>query len=145
MEKIKIFEEIMGKSQQLVVASSMNDQSNLRLMRFFYREGTIYLTTVKESPKVKEFENPKVSFTTLLTDQGVIKVPAGLIKKSQLSAEELLQMFHEYGPTKDPLLDEKASELIVYELSFKEALMTTKSGLHIVTKNDLLKEKRTSK
>lgn len=137
MEKKEIFTKIMEETPQIALASSRGDQSDVRLLVGIYKNARIYISTIKDSPKTVEFENPKVSLTTLLTETGVARVRKACIRESELSPVDLLEDFSKKSPGYEKTLEKMGDKLVIYEITFDQVEMTTKEGLLVLKGEEL--------
>ena len=65
MELKQQFEQVMGSSVNMALATCVNDKPNVRIVTFAYdknRAGKLYFSTFKGNQKIAEFaQNPNVS------------------------------------------------------------------------------------
>lgn len=128
MDFFKEFNRLMVSTDNMALATSVDNIPNVRIINFYYdsKKGIVYFSTVKFNPKVNEFsKNNKVAFTTVPAEGNEhIRVNDGIVKKSNFSIfdlkDDLIGKYPDYGT-----IIEEAGEIIdIYEIHFKEANVT---------------------
>ena len=92
---IENFEKMMKEQPTLVIATSVQDTPNVRIVNFIYiqEDKKIYFTSFKDNKKIEEFEkNPKIAFTTIPTIDTEHVRGKGLVSKSKLSIANLSEV-----------------------------------------------------
>ncbi len=126
MKKLEDFKKIMKAQTTVALATSMNQQPNVRIVNFITRENKpdiIYFATFKGNTKEKEFEhNDKVAFTTIPNEMiAHIKVSSGTVIKSDLSIHDLAGDFVSKIPDYKDIIEFGAEALVIYEVHFSKA------------------------
>lgn len=128
MELIQEFKEIMGASTHLALATSKDNKPNVRIMSYFYDhdKGIVYVSTFKQSAKTAEFaDNAAVAFTTIPHEANrLARVSEATVNKSEQTAYDLKAGFTKNNPNFENTLKEIGHMFEVYEIRFKEALVT---------------------
>ena len=128
METMKIYHEVMASSELIALATSINNQPNVRVVNFISSKesGKIYFASFKDNQKVKEFKaNDTVAFTTIpFSNTGHVRVHHCKVKLSNKSIYDLEDQFVSKLPTYKEIIDLAGEDLDVYELAFNEATVT---------------------
>ena len=124
---IENFEKMMKEQPTLVIATSVQDIPNVRIVNFIYvkDDKKIYFTSFKDNNKIREFEkNPKIAFTTIPTIDTEHVRGKGFVSKSELSIADLSEVFISkidgYGET----IAFGGEDLLLFEIAFKEVTVT---------------------
>lgn len=129
MDFIKEFYEIMAEQCDIALATSVDNTPNVRLVSFYFcPEGkTLYFASFGDAVKVKEFEkNNKVAFTTIpKKDIRYARTNSAVIKKSNLTIYDLEEAFCKKMPEYKELIDDAGDTLLIYEISFTQASVTS--------------------
>ncbi|WP_068497826.1 pyridoxamine 5'-phosphate oxidase family protein [Paenibacillus kribbensis] len=128
MEFQQEFNNILGRSGHIALATSAGNIPNVRIVSSYYDQAknTVYFPTFPNSPKTLEFvQNDKVAFTTI-PEEGiqVVRVQQAVVRKSELSVAELKDGFARNIPNFEESLGPVIPILELYELHFSEALVT---------------------
>lgn len=123
MNILKLYNAIMNDHLTIALATSVNQQPNVRIVNFIYKEevpNCLYFETFKENQKVIEFAaNDKVAITSIPNHiQGHVKIPIAKVVKSQLTVEDLAQAFISKIPDYAEIIEQASDALAIYELHF---------------------------
>jgi uncharacterized pyridoxamine 5'-phosphate oxidase family protein len=128
MNNTQEFNQLMEKTANIALATSVNNIPNVRIVNFCYdvtKPGIVYFSTVRGNSKVAEFEkNDKVAFTTIPAEGfSHIRTTNAIVQKSRLSMDEVKELFLTQVPGFDETLSEIGGLLDVYEIHMKEAII----------------------
>ncbi len=123
------FVRIMKEAKNIALASSVNDNPNVRIVNFYYNPqhiGIIYFSTLRGHAKTEEFsQNNKVAFTSIpiapTENSAHIRVKQGTIEKSSLTVYDLKEEFVKKLPSFEMMIAQVGDKLDVYEVHFTEA------------------------
>lgn len=124
------FEKVMSESVNMSLATSVEDNPNVRTVTFAYDEsksGRLFFTTFKGSQKTKEFQqNPNVACMPLSTDlEADVQVRIlGTVKKSDMTMDKLIEMIAKKFSSGADALKNGGDMLDIYEICFKDAYVT---------------------
>lgn len=130
MELKQHFEQVMGTSVNMALATSVNDKANVRIVTFAYdrtREGKVFFSTFKGNQKIVEFaQNPNVACLPLpATAEADSQVRIfGKVQKSDMSLEQLISLITPKYPDGADTLKMGGEMLEIYEVCFTEAFVT---------------------
>lgn len=132
MELKAEYKKIIRNSSKIALATSTYGIPNVRIVNYCYddnKEGTIYFTTLKGTPKEKEFAlNENIAFTTV-PDIGRehVRVLNATIRKSVRTLEELKELFTAQIPGFLNTYEVLGTHLVVYEVLFKNVTISLAS------------------
>lgn len=120
------FNQIMENTANIALATSVNNIPNVRIVNFCYdvtKPGIAYFSTVRDNPKISEFEkNEKVAFTTIPNEGNAhIRTTKAIVQKSKLPMDDVKNLFLAQVPGFDETLSEIGDLLDVFEIHIKEA------------------------
>jgi len=128
MKPLQAFYEILAKTNELALATSVDNVPNVRIVNYCFdekRPGIIYFASARDNNKVGEFAvNNKVAFTTVPTDGASVphvRSNKTIVQKSEFSIGELSELFVKAIPGYDETLAAIGDELDVFELHVKKA------------------------
>ncbi|EOR21158.1 hypothetical protein A500_14218 [Clostridium sartagoforme AAU1] len=129
MDFSKEFNRIMEDTNNIALATAINNTPNVRIVNFYYNpenKGMVYFASFRGLPKTIEFlQNNKVAFTTVpkIPDENSehIRVSTATINKSSLSIYDLKEEFIKKLPSYEMIINQAGDMLDVYEIHFKEA------------------------
>lgn len=129
MDFSKEFNRIMEDTNNIALATAINNTPNVRIVNFYYNpenKGMVYFASFRGLPKTIEFsQNNKVAFTTVpkTPDENSehIRVSTATINKSSLSIYDLKEEFIKKLPSYEMIINQAGDMLDVYEIHFKEA------------------------
>ncbi len=129
MEFINAFNKIMAEQNMMALATSVDKTPNVRIVNFCYdadRKGVVYFTTFKGNSKETEFEkNNTVAFTTVpLVGNKHVRVAGAIVQKSEKTIYDLKDAFIKKIPDYAEVVSMAGSQLVVYEINFKDASVT---------------------
>lgn len=130
MELKQQFEKTMSESINMALATSVNDQPNVRVVTFAYdkdRAGRVFFTTFRGNQKTKEFEqNSKVSFMPLpMSPEANAQVRVfGTVRKSDISIDEVISIIGEKTHEDASTIKDGADMMDIYEVCFDKAYIT---------------------
>lgn len=143
MDNQEILKKVMSESTQIAL-SSVNTtdgltRPNVRLMCFYYDFDTkkIYFCTFKGSSKIAEFDNNKnVAFTTCpIEGELAVRVDEATIEKSTKNVMEILEEISKKLPLFNEIKSGDTSNIIPYEISFKEMHLHAGHNYVVVLEN----------
>lgn len=118
--------EILGRTAHIALATSAENNANVRLMTIWYDEsrGVICFPTARRALKIAELEqNGSVAFTTIANLQdGIVRVKGATVNRSGLSVDEIRHGIARSDPAFAKRLQKDVFE--VYEMRFKKAYVT---------------------
>lgn len=130
MELKQQFEQVMGSSINMALATCVNNKPNVRVITFAYdknREGKLFFSTFKGNRKIAEFaQNPNVSCMPLpqsAEDDSQVRI-FGKVQQSDLSLEELIALIVPKYPDGANTLKMGGDMMEIYEVCFSEAFVT---------------------
>ncbi len=121
MQYKKVFDTIMQKGENLVLATSVEGHPNVRIMNYYYdpESKSLYVSTFGHSQKVKEFEhNENVAFSILYGEQA-LRVKDAKITPSSHTIDEVKAGFIAKDP--DFAAIAQIPGILLYEIGFSEA------------------------
>lgn len=129
MDFLKEFNRIMLSQKEIALASSVDNNPNVRIINFYYnisKKGILYFSTFGDNLKVKEFEqNNIVAFTTIPSNGNEhVRVSNGMVQKSNLTIFDLKDEFINKIPDYQATINEVGQFLSLYEIHFNEATIT---------------------
>ncbi|MDR1149546.1 MAG: pyridoxamine 5'-phosphate oxidase family protein [Spirochaetaceae bacterium] len=127
MDMKKDFEKIMGKSERIALASSVENIPNVRILNFVYSkdEKILYFASTKGDPKEKEFsQNHNVAFTTV-PSRGLahIRTHNATVKKSKKTIFDVQDIFIAKMPWYKENIAENGKTMDLYEVHFTTAMV----------------------
>lgn len=135
-EEMEKFVEQMKTTTLMALASSVENESNVRIIDFLYDEETkkVYFPTHAMSQKTKEFaQNDTVSFTTIpFGPMPTIRVKGAKITKSEKSVDEIKDALIAKRAGIEFMLKGFGENAVVYEISFAKAVMVDKGKPSII-------------
>jgi uncharacterized pyridoxamine 5'-phosphate oxidase family protein len=139
MKSVENYLEILAKTHNLALATSVDNIPNVRIVNFCFKKeepAILYFTSHRKNQKVTEFgKNNNVAFTSI-PDDGIphVRSRKAIVRKSQYSLDEIKELFIANIPGYDQTIEAIGKSLDVFEIHVKEAAVTT--GLkapHMVT------------
>lgn len=135
-EEMEKFVEQMKTTTLMALASSVGNESNVRIIDFLYDEETkkVYFPTHAMSQKTKEFaQNDTVSFTTIpFGPLPTIRVKGAKIAKSDKPVDEIKDALIAKRAGIEFMLKGFGENAVVYEISFAKAVMVDKGKPSII-------------
>ena len=136
MDFLREFNRIMVEQGEIALATCVDNIPNVRIVNFYYdtkKKGVVYFSTFGDNAKVGEFsKNNAVAFTTVPSKGNEhVRVTEAIIQKSNLTIYDLKDGFVGKIPDYETTIEQAGSELVLYEIHFKEArviLDFTQSG-----------------
>lgn len=120
------FLKIMREQSEIGLATSINDQPNVRIVNFYYNaeENKLYFSSFKGNEKIAEFsQNHKVAFTTV-PHQGNAHVKArGTVRKSSKGILDLKAEFAAKIDGYGDMIEQAGDCLDLYEIECPEAVV----------------------
>lgn len=125
MNYLETFQQIMKEQIAVAIATSVDNQPNVRIVNFYYNEqnpGVVYFATFKHSKKVKEFQQHDiVAFTTVPQgDTAFARVKQSVVKKSEKTIYDLKDALVQKIPNYASIIEHVGENIDVYELHFSE-------------------------
>ncbi|MCB2286612.1 pyridoxamine 5'-phosphate oxidase family protein [Clostridium algidicarnis] len=129
MDFLREFNRIMVEHGDIALATCVDNIPNVRIVNFYYdtkKKGIVYFSTFRDNTKVEEFsKNNTVAFTTVPTKGNEhVRVTEAVVQKSDLTIYDLKDVFVEKIPDYEMTIDQAGSQLVLYEIHFKEAAVT---------------------
>ncbi len=129
MDFSREFNRIMVEHGDIALATCVDNIPNVRIVNFYYdtkKKGIVYFSTFRDNTKVEEFsKNNTVSFTTVPTNGNEhVRVTEAMVQKSNLTIYDLKDVFIEKIPDYEMTIKQAGSQLVLYEIHFKEATVT---------------------
>ncbi len=133
MDFSKEFNEIMGNTALIALATTEKDNPNVRIINFCFdskNADVIYVPTFKQSPKTDEFsKNNKVAFMTIPGQtKECVRVKKATIQKSGLNINDIKDGLVKNSPEYAFLIENSGAGMEVYEIRFKEAIVSLGHG-----------------
>ena len=129
MDFLREFNRIMVEQGEIALATCVDNIPNVRIVNFYYdtkKKGVVYFSTFGDNPKVGEFsKNNTVAFTTVPTKGNEhVRVTEAIIQKSNLTIYDLKDEFGKKIPDYEMTIEQVGSQLALYEIHFREAMVT---------------------
>lgn len=129
MDFLQEFNRIMTEQGEIALATCVDNIPNVRIVNFYYdtkKKGIVYFSTFKDNQKVEEFsKNNIVAFTTVPhKGNDHVRVTEAIIQKSNLTIYDLKDGFVKKIPDYEMTIEQAGSQLDLYEICFKEAVVT---------------------
>ena len=127
MKTAEAFQQMMRTHTDMALATSVQDQPNVRIVNFCFDEGTntILFTTFADNEKVQEFEqNHKVAFTTIPKEGNEHIKAKGIVRKSSRTLSEVAEHFIKKIPGYQDTIEQAGEYLVLYEIVFSDATVT---------------------
>lgn len=126
MNYLNDFHRLMTAQKEIALATSLNDEPNVRIVNFYYCQetpGILWFATFRDNAKVSEFEkNCRVAFTTVpYGDTEHVRIKGATVKKSALPLSSLQDAFIEKIPGYGDIIALAGDELALYEIHFSKA------------------------
>lgn len=124
------FEQVMGTSINMALATSTKNNPNVRVVTFAYdpgKQGRLFFTTFKGNQKTKEFEeNPNVACMPLpMGPEANAQVRIfGTVKKSDITMDEVTDIVAKKFPGDADTMKNGGDMMDIYEVCFAEAYVT---------------------
>ncbi len=122
----KKLKEILGGTAHIALATSSENNANVRLMTIWYDESkdVIFFPTARRALKVDELDrNRSVAFTTIANLQnGIVRVKNATVNRSGLSVDEIRDGIARNDAAFAQRLQKDV--FAVYEMRFKKAYVT---------------------
>lgn len=135
MDFLQEFNRITQSTNNLALATSVNNVPNVRVVNFYYdteNQGVVYFASFRGNTKTLEFlQNNNVAFTTIPTGNSEqIRVINGKVQKSDLTIYDLKEAFIKKLPSYEIVIEQAGDMLDVYEIHFIEASVTLDIDKH---------------
>lgn len=131
------FEETLANAPFIALASSVDNQPNVRLVDTYYdkEKGMLLFPTSRKTPKVSEFDqNTKVAFTTAPSQTGaIIRVQKAQVKETDITLDEIKDALIAKRVGFGHLIGMLSQEPVVYQICFDEALFTVHGQKEVIT------------
>lgn len=130
MELKQSFEQVMSESINMALATSVNDQPNVRTVTFAYtpeKEGRLFFTTFKGNQKTREFaQNARVAcFPLPVGPEADTQVRIfGEVRKSDISIDEVIDIIGKKFSGGTDTIKDGGDMMEVYEVRFSQAHVT---------------------
>lgn len=126
MKNVNEIKNAMDGSNNIALATSIENVPNVRIVNFVWDEKTpnkIYFTSDAIDNKVKEFfKNSSVAITTIPNDKGNmvhLRSNNAIVIKSEKTIDDVKDMFIKKVPSYGEALDYMRDTLQVFEIQFK--------------------------
>ncbi|MFV0393796.1 MAG: pyridoxamine 5'-phosphate oxidase family protein [Coprobacillaceae bacterium] len=127
MNTKKEFITIMKGQTDMALATTINNQPNVRIVNFYYHQDNniIYFVSLKDNDKVTELRNNnQVAFTTIPHYGSRHVKGQAVVKESKLSIFDIKDDFIKQVPDIKDVFDNAATDLILFEIAFDEVIVT---------------------
>jgi len=126
MNYSKEFNEVMEKTINMALATSVDNSPNVRIVNFCYdakTPGIIFFSTCRDNLKVSEFAKNSIVALSTIPAEGIahVRTQNATVRKSSRSLEELKSLFLAQIPDFSETLEQIGDELDVYEVHMKSA------------------------
>lgn len=133
MEFLPAFNKIMENTNDIALATSVNNTPNVRIVNYYYnpeKKGIVYFSSFKNNRKTMEFsQNNKVAFTTIpVGTMEFVRIVNAIVQKSNLTMKDVKDVFIKKYPGFEMILQQGEELLEVYEIHFNEAEVTLGFG-----------------
>ncbi len=130
MNTKEIFQEIMLKSDTIALATAVDNKPSVRVLSYIFVNDKVYFTSFKGRPKNAQIEaNEIVAFTTeALADGKCVRVLEGNCKKSEVPLADMREKFVTRHPGFEVGFAKAIDMMELFEISFKEAVVTLGFG-----------------
>ncbi|MDR0676751.1 MAG: pyridoxamine 5'-phosphate oxidase family protein [Elusimicrobiota bacterium] len=130
MSCIKKYLEILAKTNDIALATSIDNIPNVRIINFCYKvenPDILYFTSDRKNQKVVEFgKNQNIAFTTIPHDDiSHVRSQNAVVKKSKYSLNEVKELFIKNIPDYDETIKAIGESLDVFEIHVKGAIIIT--------------------
>ena len=122
------FEETLANAPFIALASSVDNQPNVRLVDTYYdkEKGMLLFPTSRKTPKV--------AFTTAPSQTGaIIRVQKAQVKETDITLDEIKDALIAKRAGFEHLLGMLSQEPVVYQICFDEALFTVHGQKEVIT------------
>ena len=125
MSSAQKYLDILNKTHEIALATSVGDMPNVRIVNIVVkkeRPGVLYFASDRTTSKVAEFaKNSNVAFTSIPHDDAPhVRSNKAFVKKSALGINDLRELFVKEIPGYDQILDEIGDTFDVFEIHVKE-------------------------
>ena len=132
MEAKKEFLRMINECEEIALATSIHDFSNVRIVNYYYDEknNVMYFATYTGREKISEFwKNNNISFTTIPMNRGKREHirARGHVRESEKSILDLREEFSNKMADFGEIIDKYSKDLKVYEIKFSEVTVTLDS------------------
>ena len=120
------FLRIMDTQTQIALATSTENQPNVRIVNFYFDPMTnkLYFTSFEKNNKVKEFAaNPQIAFTSIPPYGNEHVKAKGTVKKSSLTISDVAERFISKIPEYKNTIEQAGKHLILFEIKFDKAVV----------------------
>ncbi|ERK30510.1 pyridoxamine 5'-phosphate oxidase family protein [Clostridium intestinale] len=127
MDIKKEFLRIMKDHTEIALGTNFDNQSNVRIVNFYYEEASnlLFFTSFNKNNKVKEFKlNPNISFTTIPHEENEHIRAKGQVIESSRTIYDLREAFVNKFPFYEDLINQVGESLILFEVHFSSANVT---------------------
>jgi Pyridoxamine 5''-phosphate oxidase. len=131
MSDISNYLEILGKTNEIALATSVNNIPNVRIVNFCFnaeRPDILYFASDITNNKIREFEqNNVIAFTTVPADGGIphVRSVQAAVEKSGHTMDEMAQLFISAISGYDEAIAAIGDALTVFEIHVKETVVIT--------------------
>lgn len=131
------FTRIMETQNEIALATSNNNEPNVRIVNYYYdfTTNTLFFTTFGDNDKVKEFEaNPNIAFTTIPPNGNEHIKAQGVVQKSDYRIFDIADKFISKIDGYKETIDQVGEYLVLYEIKFKTAkVILDFENIHMIT------------
>ncbi len=130
MNTREVFENVMLKSDNIALATAVDNQPNVRIISYIFDNNKVYFTSFKGRPKNSEIEaNEVVAFTTEPVGEGqCVRVTGGVCKVSETKLQDMREKFVARHPGFEIGFEKAIDMMELYEISFDKAMVTLGFG-----------------
>lgn len=124
------FEKVMNESVNMALATSVNNQPNVRVITFAYdsdQRGKVFFTTFKGNQKIQEFnQNPNVALMPLPESpeaDSQVRI-FGKVQKSSMTLDAVVALIAKKYPGDADTIKSGGEMMEIYEVIFDKAYVT---------------------
>ena len=120
------FKKIMSDQSDMALATTVNNQPNVRIVNFYYddEEEKLYFISFNNSQKLEEFNlNNRVAITTVPKGDGRYVRIQGEVKASLNTIESIKENYIAKHPSYDWIIAKFGSMLTLFEIDFSKAIV----------------------
>ena len=131
MSDISNYLEILGKTNEIALATSVHNVPNVRIVNFCFNAeypDILYFASDITNNKIHEFEqNNVIAFTTVPADGSIphVRSVRATVEKNGRMMDEMAQLFISAIPGYDEAIEAIGDALTVFEIHVKEAVVIT--------------------
>lgn len=128
MRTMKKYQEVLGSTNEIALATSVDNIPNVRIVNYCYnpeQPDILYFASDRSNQKVKEFDrNNRIAFTSI-PSEGIphIRSIKAAVQKSSNTINDMAQLFISAIPGYEETIAAIGDTLDVFEIRVSEALI----------------------